>query len=163
VAEQGQAVINPSPLIFLSRSRYLSLLQAFAREKRVPDPVAGEIRHRGSQDITIQATEQTAWLISKPAPDIPAPIVEWQLGVGQSSTLALGPEHPDTEAIIDDRAGRRCAGSLGIPVRGTLGIVLVAKQGGVVREARPIIEDMMGPGLYLSREVVEAALRRVGE
>jgi predicted nucleic acid-binding protein len=163
VAEQGQAVINASPLIFLSRSRYLSLLQNFAREIWVPDPVAGEIRHRGAQDITVQAIEQTAWLISKPVPTILTPVVEWRLGVGESSTLALALEYPGTEAIIDDLAGRKCVASLGIPVRGTLGIVLVAKRRGVVREARPIIEDMMDAGLYLSREVVEAALRRVGE
>jgi len=133
VAEQGQAVINASPLIFLSRSRYLSLLQNFAREIWVPDPVAGEIRHRGAQDITVQAIEQTAWLISKPVPTIPTPVVEWRLGVGESSTLALALEHPGTEeAIIDDLAGRKCAASLGIPVRGTLGIVLVAKRRAVL-------------------------------
>ena len=44
-----------------------------------------------------------------------------------------------------------------------LGIVLAAKQHGVVREARPIVENMMNAGFYLSREVVETALRRVGE
>ena len=96
-------------------------------------------------------------------PAIPTPIVEWRLGAGEFSSLALALEHPGTEAIIDDLAGRKCAASLGIPVRGTLGIVLVAKQRGVVHEAKPIIEDMMDAGLSLSREVVDAALRRVGE
>ncbi len=77
--------------------------------------------------------------------------------------LALVLEHPGTEAIIDDLAGRKCAASLSIPVRGTLGIVLAAKQRGVIPKARPIIEDMMAAGLYLSRKVLEVALRRVGE
>ena len=65
--------------------------------------------------------------------------------------------------IIDDLAGRKCAASLDIPVRGILGIVLTAKQRGAIPQARPVIEDMMGAGLYLARKVVEAALRRVGE
>ena len=72
-------------------------------------------------------------------------------------------EHTDTEAIIDDQAGRKCAASLNIPVRGTLGIVLVAKKRGMIPKARPIIEDMMITGLYLSRKIVDEALRRVGE
>jgi predicted nucleic acid-binding protein len=60
-------------------------------------------------------------------------------------------------------AGRKCAASLDIPVRGTLGIVLTAKNCAIIPKARPVIEEMMGAGLYLSRKVVEAALLRVGE
>ena len=77
--------------------------------------------------------------------------------------MALASEHPATEAIIDDLAGRKCAASLNIPVRGTLGIVLVAKKRGLIPEAQPVIEDIMTAGLYLSRKVVDEALGRVGE
>lgn len=119
-----RAVINASPLIFLSRSRHLDLLQVVAKEIWVPEPVAGEIHHRGAQDITARAIDETAWLISKPVPAVPTAIVEWRLGAGESGTLALATAHPGTEAIIDDQAGRKCAASLDIPVRGTLGILL---------------------------------------
>ncbi len=61
-----QAIINASPLIFLSRSRHLDLLQTFADEIWVPEPVAAEILHRGQQDITVRAIEQTEWLVTKP-------------------------------------------------------------------------------------------------
>ena len=77
--------------------------------------------------------------------------------------MAMATEHLGIEAIIDDLAGRKCAASLNIPVRGTLGIVLIAKKRGLVTKARPIIEEMMSTGLYLSRKVVDEALRRVGE
>jgi predicted nucleic acid-binding protein len=158
-----KAIINASPLIFLSRSHHLDLLQAFACEIWVPEPVATEILHRGQQDITARAIEQTEWLITKPVSHIPTAITEWRLGAGESSVLALANEHPGTETIIDDLAGRKCAASLNIPVRGTLGIVLVAKKRGLIPKARPIIEDMMRTGLYLSRKVVDRALSRVGE
>ena len=157
-----QAVINASPLIFFSRSRHLDLLKAFAEEARVPQPVAEEILHRGAQDITATAIEEVAWLIAKATPSIPTAILEWRLGAGESATLALAAEH-GIEAIIDDLAGRKCAASLNIPVRGTLGIVLAAKQRRVIPQARPVIEDMMRVGLYLSRKVLEEALRRADE
>ena len=115
------------------------------------------------QDLPAQAIEQSAWLTSHPAPTIPIAITEWRLGAGESSVLALALEHPGTEAIIDDLAARKCAASLGIPVRGTLGIVLTAKQRGVIPKARPVIEDMMAAGLYLSKPVLDQALQRVGE
>lgn len=158
-----KAIINASPLIFLSRSHHLDLLQAFANEIWVPEPVATEILRRGQQDIAARAIEQTEWLITKPIVSIPTILTEWRLGSGESSVLALANQHPGTEAIIDDLAGRKCAASLNIPVRGTLGIVLIAKKRCLIPKARPVIEDMMTKGLYLSRKVVDEALRRVGE
>jgi len=52
---------------------------------------------------------------------------------------------------------------LGIPVRGTLGIVLAAKKRGLIPKARPVIETLIRSGMYRSRNVIEEALRRVNE
>ncbi len=158
----SSAIVNASPLIFLARSGHLALLKAFADEVWVPEPVAEEILRRGQHDITAKAIEETNWLISKPVGDIPAAILDWRLGAGESAVLALAIEH-QLEAIIDDLAGRKCAARLGIPVRGTLGIVLAAKKRGVIHQARPVIEEMMKTGLYLSKKVLDKALERVGE
>jgi len=115
------------------------------------------------RDITAKAIGETDWLMVRPVAAVPTAIIEWRLGAGESSVLALALAHPGTEAVIDDLAGRKCAASLRIPVRGTLGIVLTAKKRGAIPRARPVIEDMMTAGLYLSKYVLEAALRRVGE
>lgn len=158
-----RAIINASPLIFLSRSGYLGLLQALTKEVRVPEPVAAEILRRGRHDISARAIEQTEWLIITPVAHIPPAITEWGLGAGESSVLALALAHSGAEAIIDDLAGRKCAARLSIPVRGTLGIVLIAKNRGLIPKARPVLKEMMTSGLYLSRKVLNEALRRVGE
>lgn len=156
------AIVNASPLIFSSRSDHLDLLNTFANEIWVPEPVHKEILARGAGDISAQAIQQTPWLISKPANTIPISVLEWRLGKGESSVLALAMEY-GVEAIIDDLQGRKCAASLNIPVRGTLGIVLAAKQRGIIPAARPIIEDMMKAGLYLSKKVLDQALTKVDE
>jgi predicted nucleic acid-binding protein len=77
--------------------------------------------------------------------------------------LAWARAHPGTEAICDDLAARRCAKTLGIPVRGTVGIVLLAKQRGVVPAARPIMERIVRSGMYLSDRALNDALALVGE
>ncbi len=46
------AVINASPLIFLSRGRHMELLRHFADRILVPEPVAVEIQRKGSHDIS---------------------------------------------------------------------------------------------------------------
>jgi predicted nucleic acid-binding protein len=65
--------------------------------------------------------------------------------------------------VMDDLAGRKCAASCGLLVRGTLGIVLLAKKRGMISAARPVIDDMLRTGLYLSKPVLDSALARVGE
>jgi predicted nucleic acid-binding protein len=157
-----RAVINASPLILLARSGHLGLLRAFANEVWVPEAVAGEIQQRGSGDVTAQALVTTGWLVVKPVPVINVAIAEWRLGAGESATVALALTH-GLDAIIDDLAGRKCAESLGVPLRGTLGIVLAARRRGVIPAARPVIDDLVSAGLYLSRRVIDDALLRVGE
>ena len=158
------AIINASPLIFLSRGHHIELLKGFADEIWVPQPVAHEIQQRGESDISVQTIENTDWLIVKPILTIPKAITEWRLGDGESSVIALAAaQQIGCEAIIDDLMGRKCAASLGIPVRGTLGIVLAAKKRGIIPKARPIIEDMMHIGLYLSKKVLDRALALVDE
>lgn len=158
-----QAVSNASPLIFLSRGGHLPLLRSFAECILVPEAVASEIRAKGPDDCTAQALDSTVWLEVVASVPLPEDVLQWGLGAGESGVLALAVRTPGLEAIIDDLAGRRCARSIGVPVRGTLGVVLVAKQRGVIPEARPVLEDLIRGGMYLSRSVLDAALTRVGE
>lgn len=157
------AIVNASPLIFMSRGRQIHLLHHFADRILVPQPVAEEIRRKGISDITFQTLENTSWIDIVPAPPVPESILEWGLGPGESAVLTLAYGYPEREAIIDDLAGRKCAAFHGIPVRGTLGLVLVAKRRGLIPKARPVMEILLREGLYLSSEVLNRALKRVGE
>jgi predicted nucleic acid-binding protein len=107
---------NASPLIFLSRAGLLDLLKLEGKEIVVPNPVAGEIRRRGPDDLTAQALEETPWLTIVEAPTIPDALRAWDLGDGETSVLAWGHANPGTVVIIDDLAARRCAATYGIPV-----------------------------------------------
>jgi len=59
--------------------------------------------------------------------------------------------------IVDDLAARRCAVALGIPVRGTLGLVLTAKQRGTIGPPTHF-EQRCSCGMYLSNRVMNQAL-----
>ena len=155
--------VNASPLIFLARSDLLDLLRLLSPEIVVPARVASEIERRGAADPTARALASTPWLKTVEVGDIPPQIDRWDLGPGESSVLAWCIEHPGTEAIVDDLAGRRCAQALAIPVRGTLGLVLIGKQRGRIAAARPVLESMRRAGVYLSQRVLDRALRQVDE
>lgn len=155
--------VDASPLIFLSHSSLLDLLQLVAPELVVPLPVAEEIQRRGSQDPTARALASTRWLQVVEPVEPPAQVLSWDLGPGESSVLGWCVLHPGAEAIVDDLAARRCAQALGIPTRGTLGLVLLGKKRGRLPAARPVLESLRRAGMYLSDRVLDRALRTVGE
>ena len=155
--------VNTSPLIFLSRGGYLSLLQSLSRTIIVPQAVADEIQAYGEDDVTYQQLNSNNWLKIQKIENVPTIIQNWDLGKGESEVLAWGYLHKGTEVIIDDLAARRCAATLKIPIRGTLGIVLLAKKKGIIPKAKPVIEELRQMGMYLSDTIIKKALLYVGE
>lgn len=156
-------VVNTSPLIHLAEANLLDLLRAAAPVVWIPESVAREIRAYGENDPTARALATQAWLEVQPVTAVPAEILAWDLGAGESGVLALARTFPGSTAVIDDLAGRRCAEALGLPLRGTVGLVLAAKQAGQITAARPILERLRDSGMYLSDAVLNRALSRVGE
>jgi predicted nucleic acid-binding protein len=77
--------------------------------------------------------------------------------------LAWARKHTDYEAILDDRAARNCALSLGIPVRGTLGVILLAKREGLLSHVQPVFARLQEAGLRIAPVVLDTALELAGE
>ena len=66
-------------------------------------------------------------------------------------------------AITDDRRARRLALRLRIPVTGTLGVLLAAKQRGVLDTIGPYVELLQSVGLYISPALLESVLQLADE
>jgi len=158
-----RSAVNASPLIFLARAGLVHLLRLVSSEIVVPSLVANEIQRRGPSDPAAQAIASLAWLQVVDAPEASPMIQAWDLGPGETGVLSWCSMNPGAEAIIDDLAARRCAHVLGIPVRGTLGLVLLGKKHGQIAAARPVLESLRGTGMYLSASVMNRALKLVGE
>ena len=157
------AVVNASPLIFLSKSQMLHLLQQAGSIICVPRTVANEIIRRGPQDITAKALNTTPWLKIVEVPQIPSIIQSWDLGPGESSVLAYAYAHPEVTAIIDDAHGRYCAETIGLRLKGTLGLVMLAKKNDLIPAARPVVAILKQQGMFLSESVIETAMSLIGE
>jgi predicted nucleic acid-binding protein len=64
---------------------------------------------------------------------------------------------------LDDLAARKCARSLGIPIRGTVGVFLLAKQRGIIPAAAPLLEKLIAAGMRFEKRWLDQALQLVGE
>lgn len=84
-------------------------------------------------------------------------------GAGESAVIAFCLANPGNRAVLDDLRGRRCAQALAVPLFGTLGVIVEARRLGLIPQARPLIAAIRGVGYYIEDELVDAALRTIGE
>lgn len=90
-------------------------------------------------------------------------VAAWDLGLGESQVISWAYKNPGFEAILDDRAARKCALSLKIPVRGTLGVILLAKKDGRLAKAEPLLNQLVQIGFRLDPDLLRATLRLAKE
>jgi predicted nucleic acid-binding protein len=157
------AVVDASPVIVLAKAGYLSLLRVVSDPVLVPRQVVQEIHQRGPSDPAVQALGQTSWLVIVDPGPVPPLLRAWRLGAGELAALTYAVANPGTEVFSDDTAARRCARAVGIPLSGTVGVVLESKRRGAIPVARPVLEQLRQVGMYLSDRAMNQALARVGE
>jgi predicted nucleic acid-binding protein len=152
-------VVNASPLIFLAHIDALPLLKRLTDEVVVPFSVHQEVLAGAGQGSGMTAFELPDWLILREDLPLLPEIAGWDLGAGESQVLAHT-VFSSREAVMDDLQGRHCARALGVPTTGTLGVILRAKKAGLVPAARPLVEELLKKGLYLSRNLWSRPLAR---
>ncbi len=163
MAESQTLIVNASPLIFFGAAGRLELLRREGGRVIAPQPVVAEVEAKGPHDPVAAALAAAPWIERAPVVATPESVLVWDLGPGESSVLALALASPGAAVVVDDLAARRCARSLGLPLRGTLGIVLDARRAGRIGSARAVLTEMRARGMYLSDAVLDRALAEVGE
>ena len=104
-----------------------------------------------------------SWIVTTQPVAYAPEIGAWDLGPGETQVLTLARSTRGAVAVIDDLAARRCARTLAIPARGTLGLILIARRRGLIPAARPVVEELRRAGMRLADDVLNLALREVGE
>lgn len=154
-------VADAGPLIALARLDALSLLAALFTKVWVTETVLAECMagSERSESKAIHDAIAVGHLQVRPVSGVqPA----WGVDAGEASAIAAALEL-GAGVIMDDRAGRRLAARMGLPVIGALGVLLLAKRAGRVAEIRPLVQVLTDSGYYLTGAIVEQALTLAGE
>lgn len=156
-------IVNASPTILLCKIGQVNLLHELSKDLIIPSGVAEEISRGGESDTARRWLEHegSVWIretgLSNPV------VAAWGLGLGETQVLSYTLAHRSYVAIVDDRAARNCALSLQIPVRGTLGVLLLAKQVGKIEQVKPLVRQLQQAGLRLEMKLVAEVIRLAGE
>ena len=70
---------------------------------------------------------------------------------------------PDSLAVLDDAGARKTARALGMRFTGTLGVIVKAKEKGLVAAVAPVVSRLRQQGFRVSEAVLDEVLRLAGE
>jgi predicted nucleic acid-binding protein len=156
-------VIDTSPLILLSKIGQVELLHELSDEMVIPAGVAQEILQGAKNDVARRWLEHQGKNWVQDIGKIHSTISVWGLGLGESEVFSYIKTHPNYIAIVDDRAARNCACTLKIKVRGTLGVLLLAKKMGKIAQLKPLLIKLQHVGLRINSRLIDEALKLSGE
>jgi predicted nucleic acid-binding protein len=159
-------IVNASPLISLARVGLLELLsEPPDPEVIVPDVVFQEVLAGERFDANVAAIRLAAsdWIRVTPAANVAADLDLAHLDAGEVSVLSMAIANPGAIVILDDHAGRAEAIRHNIPLLGTVGILLRAKQQDRIAAVGPPLAELRNAGLYVSNALSKTVLRLAGE
>lgn len=90
-------------------------------------------------------------------------LLEMQIDKGESSAIALALETAECTLILDDYKARRIAEQLSLSYTGTIGVIIKAKQMGIISSIKPILYKIKRTDFRLSSDIEYQALQAANE
>jgi predicted nucleic acid-binding protein len=157
-------VADATPLICLAALGKFDLLGALYGRIAIPYAVYDEVVIQGAGRPGAAETAGAVWIdrISVRDPAKVASLLT-QLDVGESEAIALAEELHADLVIMDEAAGRRILAARGIAFLGTVGVLMQAKQQGLLAALKPELDQLRAYGFHLTDRVYQACLAASGE
>ncbi len=160
-----KAVVNSSPLISLALLNHVELLKMIFDEIFIPKSVYDEITIKGKGKIggSEDNYKLDGFVIYEALNLDLKNTIMLELDEGEAEVIAIAKEKDVPYVIIDEFAGRQFAALLGFKVVGTLGILIIGKELGVIREIRPLLDTMIKNNRYIDSDLYYHILKKAGE
>lgn len=81
-----------------------------------------------------------------------------QLDLGECAAIILAEELGANRILIDDLEARKIAMSRNLPVTGTIGTLLIAKQLRLITSVKPLLVALINQGTYISPKLYQQVL-----
>ncbi|HLE28262.1 MAG TPA: DUF3368 domain-containing protein [Anaerolineales bacterium] len=157
-------VSNTGPLIALAKVNQLRLLEVLYQQVHLPPAVHRELLAKtGVEAERLDQALATFIRVADPlelTPEVQAATLS--LGAGEREAVALA-HHMRLLLVMDDQLGRQAAQGLDLEVTGTAGVLILAKQKGLIESVRKLLELMREHGYWLSDELITTAAELAGE
>ncbi len=160
-------VSDTSPLIHLSRIGQLALLRDLYRRVLIPAAVWRETVEEGqgrAGEAEVRAAAQSGWVEVRRVQSRPlVRVLTDGLDDGEAETIALAAEAAAVLVLLDETQAREKARSMGLPLTGTLGVLMRARRNGMLGSLRPVLDRLRQESFWIDERLYRKALEAVGE
>jgi len=158
-----ELICNTSAVQSLHQLGLLDILPALGSSVCVPGAVCTELAAGRALRADVPDPATLGWVTVRSPHATPALPHSAALGAGERDVLWLAMEAASSVAVLDDRDARRVARQLGIPVTGTLGLLVDAKQRGLIPAVAPLLDELERHNFHMSPCIRVAILKAAGE
>lgn len=157
-------VVDTGPLIFLSKLDRLNLLRHHANEIVTPIAVMQEVRMQTDKATLKVEKAASSWLqVCEVKNRQAVELLLADLDVGEAEVVTLAQEMEAERVVLDDMDARRFARRAGLPIIGTVGLLLAARMRGENPSLKAEIEQLRQFGFWISEPLIQAVLQEAGE
>jgi predicted nucleic acid-binding protein len=158
-------VINTSPAIHLHAvlPGGLGSLAGLIGEVIVPWEVGQELAAGHAKDARCQEIQSLPGIHHRSHRVAVHPLLSAQIDMGEAAVIQTALDEAHDAVILDDLKARRIAQTLGLQVTGTLGILLQAKQSGLLPSVRNAIAAIEARGMWIAPALAAKAIHLAGE
>lgn len=160
-------ISNTTPISELYKIGQLDLLKNLYGSICIAGDVLQELQRATALPDLYKTVAAAAWIMVYPVSDpgkIQALLTRYSyIHKGEAATIALAQELGAQRIIMDEKRGRRAVQAEGLPLIGTIGVVLLAQRLQRIdkRQAVSILEDLYNGTAYISTELYDTAIRQL--
>jgi hypothetical protein len=161
-------VSDSSALIHLAAIDRLDLLQALFQRVTVPPAVWREVVEEGGDRagaLEVARARQAGWMrVAQPTDAVLLRLLKRDLDDGEAEAIALSLEQDAKLLLVDETDAREIADLYDLPKTGTIGVLIRAKQVGLVQLLRPELDNLLHQGgFWIAEPLYRRILEAVGE
>lgn len=159
-----RVICNTSPLILLAKIRRLDLLDQLYDKVSIPSSVLKEVEAKpGKETELIQSLLQRQKFQLRQATKRTLEELPPGLGAGEREAIALALETRANLVALDDQQGRHIARERGLSVTGTIGILIEARQKGMIPSVRCELDRLIEVGMWVHEVFYHRIIQEFGE
>lgn len=154
-------VSNSTPIISLASIGRIDLLAQLFGQILVPRAVHDELKAKKAPGY--QEIDRPPFRVMNIQGTLYSGLLRHEIYRGEAETIILAQEVQAETVIIDERTGYLLAKAQGLQVIGTLTVLLMAKEHGLIPQVKPLLDVMLSRGRWYSQRVYQDFLMKIGE
>lgn len=159
-------VSNTTPVVCFLKIGRLDILKNIFNEITISQAVYEELTAKPEDNEEIATLKESGLFKIKPVENkFAVSLLRKQVGLdlGESESIVLAQELQAIILLMDERKGRRVAVENGISISGTLGVLVKAKQMNLIKEIKPLLNELITKDIRIGNSLLKKVLVSVNE